>query len=87
MKIIDLLNLKAEGKLEDGFTFVFDNRIWTYSKNWNESFLNSNNDRLGSCYCLENCLNDKIILLRRKNNVKTSFWNVIWFSINIYDFR
>ena len=38
MKIIDLLNLKAEGKLEDDFTFVFDNKVWTYNKKRDEIY-------------------------------------------------
>ncbi len=66
MKIIDLLNLKAEDKLEDGFTFVYNNRVWTYNKKKDEIYLKLNDTKFGNWYCLENRLNDKIYLIKEE---------------------
>lgn len=66
MKIIDLLNLKAEGKIEDGFTFVYDNKVWTYSKEEDEIYLKLKDVKLGNWYCLENHLNDKIYFIKEE---------------------
>lgn len=67
MKIIDLLNLKAEGKIEDGFTFAFDDYVWKYNKEKDEICLKiGNRSKIGNNYCLEKCLNDKIYFLKEK---------------------
>mgnify|MGYP007054412860 CR=1 FL=1 len=66
MKIIDLLNLKAEGKLEDDFTFVFDNKVWTYNKKRDEIYSKLTDRDIGQYYCLENNLNDKIYPIKEE---------------------
>ena len=66
MKIIDLLNLKAEGKLEDGFTFVYGDRIWTYGKKEDAIYSKLKSEKFGSYYCLENHLNDKIYFVKEE---------------------
>lgn len=64
MKIIDILNKKANGTLEDGFKFCFRDEVFTYDKNLDRIHKGDNilNRQLGEAYKLEACLNDEILL-------------------------
>ena len=60
MKIIDILNKKANGELKDGFEFKYNNSYFVYFKKVNEIQKLENGERIGNIYSLENCLNDEI---------------------------
>lgn len=64
MKIIDLLNKKADRKLKNGFKFVYDNYVFIFDKNEDEILLAKANRNLGEIYKVENILLDEIELIK-----------------------
>ena len=64
MRIIDLLNKKANRKLKNGFKFVYDNYVFIFDKNEDVILLAKENRNLGEIYKVENILLDKIELIK-----------------------
>lgn len=68
MRIIDVLNKKANGSLEDKFMFVFKNKVYIYNKKedliMNKSF--NSGSWLGIDHSLDNILNDKVLLIQEE---------------------
>lgn len=64
MKIIDILNKKANGTLEDGFKFCYKDKVYTYNKKMDKIYQGDIESTLGRRYVLENCLNDEVLLFR-----------------------
>ena len=60
MRIIDLLNKKANRKLKNGFKFVYDNYVFIFDKNEDVILSAIENRNLGEIYKVENILLDKI---------------------------
>lgn len=58
MKIIDILNKKANGELEDGFKFIFGD-TYTYNKD-TDSIRDKEGIAIGNIYCIENILDCEI---------------------------
>ena len=61
MKIIDVLNKKANGELKIGFSFAYDGYVWEVSIYG--AITNKNNETLGHHYNIDRILNDKIIVI------------------------
>lgn len=70
MKIIDILNAKANGTLEDGFKFCYKDRVYTYSKEMDNIDQGSTENTLGRRYVLENCLNDEVLLFQEASKTQ-----------------
>ncbi len=70
MKIIDILNKKANGELEDGFKFAYGDTIYTYKKE-GDTISKASGKYIGGDYYIENILN-KEVLLFKDNNVEES---------------
>lgn len=64
MRIIDILNKKADRKLKNGFKFVYDNCVFIFDKNEDEILTAKTNRNLGEIYKVENILLDKIELIK-----------------------
>lgn len=64
MRIIDILNKKADRKLKNGFKFVYDNYVFIFDKNKDEILSAKTNRNLGEIYKVENILLDKIELIK-----------------------
>ncbi len=64
MRIIDLLNKKADRKLKDEFRFVYDNRVFIYNKNTDRILEANRSGCMGEYYKIENILLDKVELIR-----------------------
>ena len=64
MKIIDILNKMANGTLEDGFKFVYEDKVYTYIKDEEKIINNNTNREIGRDYKLEKCLNDEALLFQ-----------------------
>ena len=64
MRIIDILNKKADRKLKNGFKFVYDNYVFIFDKNEDEILSAKSNRNLGGIYKVENILLDKIELIK-----------------------
>ena len=64
MRIIDLLNKKANRKLKNGFKFVYDNYVFIFDKNEDVILSAKENRNLGEIYKVENILVDKIELIK-----------------------
>lgn len=64
MRIIDILNKKADRKLKNGFKFVYDNSVFIFDKNEDVILSAKGNRNLGEIYKLENILLDKIELIK-----------------------
>lgn len=69
MKIIDILNAKANGTLEDGFMFVYEDEVYTYNKTEDEIYCENTKSTLGKKYILENCLNDEVCVFKDENDL------------------
>lgn len=69
MKIIDVLNKKANGSLEDKFMFVFRNKVYIYDKKEDLIMNKSSNSGswLGIEHSLDNALNDKVLLIEKES--------------------
>lgn len=68
MKIIDILNKKAEGTLEDGFKFCYRDKVFTYDQKLNRIYIGNNTiySQLGEIHKLEGCLNDEVLLFQEE---------------------
>ena len=66
MKIIDILNKKANGTLEDGFKFCYKNKVYTYNKNKDSIYYGNSTTELGEQYKIEKCLNNKVLLFQEE---------------------
>lgn len=64
MRIIDLLNKKANRKLKNGFKFVYDNYVFIFDKNEDVILSAKENRNLVEIYKVENILLDKIELIK-----------------------
>lgn len=64
MRIIDLLNEKANRKLKNGFKFVYDDYVFIFDKNGDEILSAKTNRNLGEIYKVENILLDEIELIK-----------------------
>lgn len=64
MRIIDILNKKADRKLKNGFKFVYDNSVFIFDKNEDVILSAKENRNLGEIYKLENILLDEIELIK-----------------------
>ena len=67
MKVIDILNKKANRELEDGFKFAYKDRVYTYSKE-KDMITNGDGNCIGIKYCIENRLVDEVLLFKDKDN-------------------
>ena len=75
LKLIELLNLYENKKLQIGFKFVYDDEVYTLkeSASYGQKIVDKDNAMFGSCYNVELCLSDEIIvitpnLLKNENN-------------------
>lgn len=64
MRIIDLLNKKADRKIKNNFKFVYDNRVFIFNKDADKILDAKGNGCMGEYYKIENILLDKIELIR-----------------------
>lgn len=64
-KIIDLLKLLSDGRLKEGFRFVYDNQVFKLEETKKDelAFLNRYGNSLGNCYKLDIHLNEEIEIL------------------------
>ena len=69
MRIIDLLNQKANRELKNGFKFVYNNYVFIFNKNEDEIIKANSNKTLGEIYKVENILLDEIELIRIEGEV------------------
>lgn len=68
MKIIDILNKKANGTLEDGFKFILDNEVYRYNKR-DDRLMDKDMTSLGVNKYVDNILNDEVeVVLRDEEN-------------------
>lgn len=67
MKIIDILNKKANGELEDGFKFEFG-EIYTYNKN-TDSIKDKKGEPIGRFYCIENILDLEVDMIEEYEEI------------------
>lgn len=68
MKIIDILNKKANGTLEDGFKFILDNEVYRYNKK-DDRLMDKDMTFLGVNKYVDNILNDEVeVVLRDEEN-------------------
>lgn len=70
MKIIDILNKKANGTLEDGFKFIYRNYIYVYNKNDGNIENNCGKGLLGDEYKVEKILNDEVEVIEEDKEIK-----------------
>ena len=66
MKVIDILNKMANGTLEDGFKFCFEDEVYTYTKEDNSIRDNSRN-KIGQRKAIEKYLNEEVLLFKENN--------------------
>lgn len=71
MKIIDILNAKANGTLKDEFSFGYKGMIYTYNKK-EDTIKNCNDYSIGNNYKLEECLNDEILVYKKDEKVEST---------------
>lgn len=64
MKIIDLLNKKADKSLKDNFRFVYDNRVFIFNKKADKILDVKRSECIGEYYKIENILLDKIEFIK-----------------------
>lgn len=86
MKIIDILNKKANGTLEDGFKFCYENTVYTYNKNKDKIFKANSIKELGEDYIVETSLNDEIEVKeieKREENKEIEELNVVGSNIEV----
>lgn len=60
MRIIDILNKKAEKRLKDGERFVYDNKVFIYDKEEDTIRYAVTGECLGYIYKVENILLGKV---------------------------
>ena len=68
MKIIDILNKKANGELEDGFKFKFG-EIYTYNKD-TDSIRDREGISIGNFYCIENLLDCEVEVIGENKGIE-----------------
>ena len=66
MKIIDILNKIANGELEDGFKFCFEDEVYTYTKKDN-AIRDISFNKLGQRKTIEKYLNEEVLLFKDNN--------------------
>lgn len=67
MKIIDILNKKANGELDDGFKFKFG-EIYTYNKN-TDSIKDEKGEPIGKFYSIENILDLEVDIIEENEEI------------------
>lgn len=70
MKIIDILNKMANGTLEDGFKFNYDDDTYYYNKEKYEIVSINHDACLGNYYKLESILNDEVEVIEEKKKIE-----------------
>lgn len=70
MKIIDILNKKANRTLENGFKFIYRNYMYTYNKNDDNIENDYGKSLLGSEYKVEKILNDEVELIEENKEIE-----------------
>ncbi len=65
MKIIDILNKKANGTLEDGFKFILDNEVYHYNKR-DDRLMDKDMTFLGVNKYVDNILNAEVEIVKRE---------------------
>lgn len=68
MKIIDILNKKANGTLEDGFKFGYNYQTYSYDKKKDKIAVKSGCE-LGQFYKLDNHLNDEVEVIEESKEI------------------
>ncbi len=69
MKIIDILNKKANGTLEDGFKFKYGNEVYIYNKQ-DDKIKTDYENTLGGERCLDEDLNDEIEVIEENKEIE-----------------
>lgn len=70
MKIINILNKKANGTLEDGFEFKYSNETYKYHKA-NDNIYNCRSSYiLGYDYVIDEHLNDEVELIEENKEIE-----------------
>ena len=70
MKIIDILNKKANRTLEDGFKFKYNCRTYIYNKE-EDNIVNINiRKQIGESYILERCLNNTVEVIEENKEIE-----------------
>lgn len=64
MRIIDILNKKAEKRLKEGERFIYDNLVFVYKKNEDRIKSAKSNKDLGEIYKVEKILQGKIEFIK-----------------------
>lgn len=70
MKIIDILNKMANGELEDGFKFKYDNDTYKYNKKEDEIVSIEHGICLGNYYTVEGILNNEVEVIKENNGIE-----------------
>ncbi len=70
MKIIYILNKMANGELEDGFEFKYDNDTYKYNKKEDEIASIEYGVCLGNYYRVESILNDEVEVIEEKKEIE-----------------
>jgi len=70
MKIIDILNKKANGELEDGFKFKYDNDTYKYNKKEDEIVSIEHGVCLGNYYTVESILNNEVEAIEENKEIE-----------------
>lgn len=69
MKIIDILNAKANGTLKDGFKFRYGNDDYKYKKEI-DAIIDSYESDLGCEHIVEQILNDEVEVIEEKKEIE-----------------
>ena len=81
MKIIDILNAKANGTLKDGFKFRYGNDDYKYKKEI-DAIIDSYESDLGCEHIIEQILNDEVEVIEEKKEIEEKLdWEEIIGSI------
>lgn len=70
MKIIDILNKMANGELEDGFKFKYDNDTYKYNKKEDEIVSIEHGVCLGNYYIVEGILNNEVEVIEENKEIE-----------------
>ena len=70
MKIIDILNKMANGELEDGFKFKYDNDTYKHNKKEDETVSIEHGVCLGNYYTVEGILNNEVEVIEEKKEIE-----------------
>lgn len=70
MKIIDILNKMANGELEDGFKFKYDNDTYKYNKKEDEIVSIEHGVCLGNYYKVEGILNNEVEAIEENKEIE-----------------